>query len=313
METFFKRRTRPRQSSASLAQDLGERSVPYNQLAPPKTMPVTVSTASHGIRNPGAVISAPITNPTLTSNGTEINKFNQGRQRTERERAYLDAGITLFPPGSPSTSVSTADSSTLYGDSEIPSNKHTTRAFRQSGSGSSLTDFGVPSPTSPTSRHRTLMPDHNATIRPTSTMTTSTSRSDKLTSLYSGLTSPEYSSKHLSTLSQHLSRLNPSEEFFFPRPNDDNEIQAMFDEVIRKRDIPKMPVMSAEQMWSVVYNDAHMAWKDLRTQEQQARTGHPGQPTQGTPQWYIKKFLDKTITPKQATGLEVTLRTGQMQ
>ena len=86
METFFKRRTRPRQSSASGTQDLG--SVPYNQLAPPKTMPVTVSTASHGIRNnPAAVISAPITNPTLTANGTEINKFAQGRTRSEDRKS----------------------------------------------------------------------------------------------------------------------------------------------------------------------------------------------------------------------------------
>ncbi len=286
METFFKRRTRPRQSSAStLGQDLGERSVPYNQLAPPKTMPVTVSTASHGIRtNPGAVISAPITNPTLTTNGTEINKFNQVRQRSERERVYLDAGMNAYAPGSPSTSVSTADSSTIFGDSEVPSNKHTTRAYRQSGSGSSLTDFGVPSPTSPNGRHRTLIADHNATIRPSSTLTTSTSRSDKRASQYSSLTSPEFSSRHLSTLSQHLSRLAPTEEFVFPRPDSEAEIRIMFEDVIRKRDIPTLPNLGVDQMWSVVYNDAHMAWKDMKQNEQQARNTHPGQPVQGTPE-----------------------------
>lgn len=317
METFFKRKTRPRQSSGSaLGQDLGERSVPYSQLAPARNIPVAVSTVSHGMRsNLGPVISAPITNPTLTPNGTELNKFAQSRTRTERERVYLDAtGASPYAPGSPSASVSTADSSTIYSDSEAISTKRPVRAYRQSGSGSSLTDFGVPSPTSPNGRHRPLLADPNATIRPTSTMTTSTSRSEKRVSQYTGLASPEFSNRHLSTISQHLSRLVSSEEFVFNRPESDEEIRRMFEDVIRSRGShDKIPNLGVDQMWGMVYNDAHMTWKEMRNQEEQAKKTTPGQPVQGTPEWYIRKFLDRTMTPKQATGLEVTLRTGQLQ
>ena len=123
MDTFFgKKKNRPRQSSAS-TNELSERSVPYHKLGPPSRSPVTVNTVSQGLRsNPGAVISAPMTNPTLTADGTELNKFAMAKQRADRERVYRDAS-PFGRPGSPSTSISTADSSTLYNDSESSASK----------------------------------------------------------------------------------------------------------------------------------------------------------------------------------------------
>lgn len=67
----------------------------------------------------------------------------------------------------------------------------------------------------------------------------------------------------------------------------------------------------------MVYNDEHLRWKEERAREEQSRrqkeTGQPAQIMSESPEWYIQKFLDKTITPKQASGLLVSLRSKQMR
>src|SRR6266508_6141311 len=98
MDTFFGlRKNRPRQSSVS-AQDLNERSVPYDKTVPARS-PIEVATVNQGIRG----ISAPNTNPSLTVSGTEMNMF--------RVRRMDD---------SPTTSLSTPDSSTIYDETAGP-------------------------------------------------------------------------------------------------------------------------------------------------------------------------------------------------
>src|SRR4051794_1025892 len=109
METFFRKKGRPRQTSAS-GQDLNERSVPYDKLGSSGRSPSAGHSVPQGLRGT-SFISAPITNPTLTSDGTELNVFTVGRQRLDRDRE------DRARPKSPSTSISTADSSTLYSDS----------------------------------------------------------------------------------------------------------------------------------------------------------------------------------------------------
>ena len=196
MDSFFgKKKSRPRGSSIS-GGGLEERSVPYNKLAPPPRSPVTVNTVSQGLRsNPTAVISAPITNPGLTATGTEMNKFTQSRTRSERERAYREgAGINPYGnrPGSPSMSVYTADSSTIYNGSDAASTKASARKVRQSGSNASMSDFVLGSPTSPGMRHRTLQPD-TTPVRPSSTHS-----SNRLSMLAPSIISSDSHSRHLS-------------------------------------------------------------------------------------------------------------------
>ena len=62
------------------------------------------------------------------------------------------------------------------------------------------------------------------------------------------------------------------------------------------------------------WSDEQLKWKEERQREEQIRKqpSNPGQ-LEGTPEWYIKKFLDKTITPKQATGLSVSLRSNDIE
>ncbi|THH29601.1 hypothetical protein EUX98_g4591 [Antrodiella citrinella] len=318
MDTFFgkKKKERPRQSSVSTnASDERLVSVPYHKLGPPSKSPVTVNTVSQGLRaNPGAIISAPMTNPSLTTKGTDLNVNRIMRQRSERDRAYRDAtGNTAYPrPNSPSTSISTADSSTLYNDSE-GSSKANARRVRQSESGSSLNDFGIP-PTSPSPRQRALMAGESlATVRPSSSVTTTTSRASNYTS---SLTSPDSHHRHLS-ITSHLARLIP-EEFNFPRPTNDEEIEVLFENVWRERQLGEQPSLSLEQKWNMVLSNERMLWEESKKKEEQARKQlESGQAVQiiqqETPEWYIKKFMDKTITAKQAGALQVSLRSNKVE
>lgn len=67
----------------------------------------------------------------------------------------------------------------------------------------------------------------------------------------------------------------------------------------------------------MVYNDEHIRWKEEKTREDQTKrqneTGQPASIVESTPEWYIKKFLDKTITSKQAGSLLVSLRSKELR
>ena len=60
-----------------------------------------------------------------------------------------------------------------------------------------------------------------------------------------------------------------------------------------------------------------MRWGEERRREEQARrqndTGQAAAFSEGTPEWYIKKFMDRTITPKQASSIQVSLRSKEMR
>jgi len=91
----------------------------------------------------------------------------------------------------------------------------------------------------------------------------------------------------------------------------------LFENVKLTRAQGELPNLPIEQKWHMVYNDEHLRWKEERAREEQSRrqkeTGQPAQIIVESPEWYIQKFLDKTITPKQAGGLQVSLRSNQMR
>lgn len=307
MDTLFgRKRPRPRQSSVS-GQDLGERSIPYDKLALPPRSPVPVATVNQGFRG----ISAPSTNPALTFSGNELNKYAMQRSKAERERIH-DLHVS-GRPGSPSTSISTADSSTLY-DESLPSSKyapHTPSSSRirlsetptpSSAQSPNTTDFG----------HFSTNSSNNSTMRPLSSVTTRSETSR--TSKYSPSTS---SSDAHHSLFYHSRSNYASDTFHFPRPETDEEIEELFENVRRTRTQGDLPNLTIEQKWHMVFNDEHLRWKEERVREEQSRrqkeTGQPAQIMAESPEWYIQKFLDKTITPKQAGGLHVSLRSKEMR
>lgn len=310
MDSFFGRKKgRTRQSSVSV-QDLNEHSIPYDKLAPPPRSPLPVGTVNQGFRG----ISAPNTNPALTVAGTELNKYAMQKSKAERERVYEQHGFG-GRPGSPSTSISTADSSTLYDDSlpssssrHLPQTPQSSRVRLSEASTSSgtrsphLLDFGhiLNNGSSSTS-----------TMRPTST-TTTRSEASRASKYASSLSS---SDTHQS-LFYHNRSNNHSESFHFPRPDTDEEIEVLFENVKRTRDLGELPDLPIEQKWHMVYNDEHIRWNEERQRDersrQQSETGQPGAIVPESPEWYLKKFLDKTITPKQAGSLLVSLRSNKI-
>jgi cytokinesis protein len=310
METIFgKKKSRPRLSSAS-AQEL--HSLPYDKL--PQGPPIPVG------RPAGAsTISAPITNPTLTTNGTALNHYTTQRTRAEREHTYGSTNAsTRSSSPNPNASLVTYDSSTLYNESADSSSNPPTssaaRKLRQSGSSSTAserrsqsshdsTQTLPPIPASPLSTH---LSDTSASLRP---MSSSTTRSDNRSSRYTTLSDP-----HLSHSHHHLRfhRHGTVDDFKFPRPHDDAEIEALFENIVRTRDLENLPPLTIDQKWNIVESDERIRWKDEKTREEQARKvpeqSRPGMIEERSPEWYLRKFLDRSITPKDASGLLVSLR-----
>ena len=304
MDTFFNRkRQRPRNSSVS-AQDLAD-SVPYDKLPSVTRTPIAVGTVSQGLRGgpTTSVISAPLTNPTLTAIGTDLNLNYQNLHRTRLEREKVVAAPT---PARPDSSFSTADSSTLYNESvasvpgkrpktptshKLRKSEASTSSGRKSPSGSEFSS--APIPASPSVASTVLRALH-AQDNP-SRFSSSTSHSDS----------------HTTNLS-HIFHKPHTDEFSFPRPENDEDIENLFARVAFQRDLPNVDNLTITQKWNIVYAAEQVRWQEERSRGEQARKqGDAGQATlsgEGSPEWYIRKFLDGTITAKQASSVWVSLR-----
>lgn len=154
----------------------------------------------------------------------------------------------------------------------------------------------------------------NATVRPTST---ATARSDATrSSKYSSSLGLSDSRSHYSQTSLHpLHRHGVHDDFEFPRPSND-EVEALFEHVRQTRDLGAMPDLNIDRKWQIVYNDEHIRWKDEKKLEETRKYQDAGQTydsvAKESPEWYIKKFLDKSITVKQVSSLHVSLRTSEL-
>lgn len=161
--------------------------------------------------------------------------------------------------------------------------------------------------TSPDATERTLRPLSYASIA-----TSRSGESSRQSRLSPTLSPLEVQHPHLSSISSHLHRLAPAEEFFFPRP-DDEQIEAMVQNIMLSRGLEDLPSLTMDQKWSMVWSDEQLKWKEERQREEQIRKQPSNGQLEGTPEWYIKKFIDKTITPKQAGSLSVSLRSNHVE
>lgn len=73
--------------------------------------------------------------------------------------------------------------------------------------------------------------------------------------------------------------------------------------------------LDLETKWKLVYNHEQIQWQEERRNATQAkRATMQGQLpstslSKDSPEWYLKKFVDQTITSKQCVSLVVSLRT----
>lgn len=116
--------------------------------------------------------------------------------------------------------------------------------------------------------------------------------------------------------------------FILPRPSDDRVIEAHFIELMHKRGWHNLPEQARRQMmayppakkWTLVHQDKLTEWQGEQRRRQTARPqttfGPDGSPNivarseeEDSPEWYVRKVMDDSITAKQLGSLSVSLRT----
>lgn len=148
------------------------------------------------------------------------------------------------------------------------------------------------------------------------TLTTSHSDRNNLT--------PSGSSSRLSTATTGTMPTVP--EQYLARPRDDRIVDQLFLELMQKRGWQNLPEQAKRQMlaypaskkWTLVHQDRLTELQGEQKRRQNARQthGHDGPvgileraDEEGSPEWYVKKVMDDTITSKQLASLSVSLRT----
>ena len=134
----------------------------------------------------------------------------------------------------------------------------------------------------------------------------------------------------------------PSEEFHFPRPQD-AEVEDLFRHLLEDRDLDashsQVPSISSrnsvasisqsnvakttaslpmETKWQMVESDARARWdqaKELRRKEEEilrsgkAKKGTGNVHAKNSPEWFLKKVLNGTLTTQHLATLNISLRT----
>lgn len=116
---------------------------------------------------------------------------------------------------------------------------------------------------------------------------------------------------------------------------EDAEVERLFAELMDKRDFLNVPGgnlsdelketarrnmlgFNVDKKWTLVYNDKLTEWHADKERERNRRhhagsggnSGGQGMViTRNSPEWFIKKFMDGTVTTKHIESLAVTLRT----
>lgn len=134
-------------------------------------------------------------------------------------------------------------------------------------------------------------------------------------------------STHSGWTAQHASGFNSTTSFtpagfYLPKPQSDGEIEQMFLQLMHKRGWQNLPEQAKRQMmayapakkWTLVHQDKLTEWQGEQKRREQARhTGTVHGPisrdVDGTPEWYVKKIMNNTITAKELQSLSVSLRT----
>jgi cytokinesis protein len=105
------------------------------------------------------------------------------------------------------------------------------------------------------------------------------------------------------------------DDFHYPRPEKDEEIEALFERVRARLGINDSSNITMEQKWQIVHQDEQARYREERKKQHDIKrltaTGLPvGQVVaKDSPSWYLKKFMEQAVTPKHVQSLAVSLRT----
>jgi cytokinesis protein len=123
------------------------------------------------------------------------------------------------------------------------------------------------------------------------------------------------------TQSQLSSQSQAALEQYLTRPKDDRMVDQLFLELMQKRGWQHLPEQAKRQMlayppakkWTLVHQDRLTELQGEQKRRQNARlTSGYDAPTradeEGSPEWFVKKVMDDTITSDQLAGLTVNIR-----
>ncbi|KAL2809259.1 armadillo-type protein [Aspergillus granulosus] len=102
---------------------------------------------------------------------------------------------------------------------------------------------------------------------------------------------------------------------YLKRPDDDRVVHQLFLELMDRRGWKDLPEQAQRQMlsypatkkWTLIHQDRLSELQDKR--EGPIYHGYGGPTQEGSPEWYIKKILDDSITAKDLNSLAVSLQT----
>lgn len=334
MDSIFGRKKANRNRVTSLSNDpeLDERAIPYDKLTSFGRPPIPVSPSG---RPTASMISAPMTNPTLTAEGTDLNIHGgllRDRRRTP-ESSVTDgdwSGTTLATNGAgPSRNTITSesrvslntvssggsrskerrretDNSSVVSGTTSYSTHHTPGSPTKSGNTGDFGNLSPPSSPRPASNHR---PTSSATLK---------SDFYRLSAAAAAKYGPSFATA-ASDFGSHLAHIHlphrNNEEFVFPRPENPHDIETMFAQVKATRGMPENFNPNLDAKWTLVYQHELSRWEDERRKMSEAKRQTalgvvPGNSySKDSPEWYLKKFMDMTINAKHVASLAVSLRT----
>jgi cytokinesis protein len=169
-----------------------------------------------------------------------------------------------------------------------------------------------------------------ATERSSVFSSASTSRPAATTSPSTSILSPPLHGSgresHRLTKLPHFSPSIVPDSFTIQKPTDDRIIEEQFLQLMQKRGWHNLPDQARRQMmayptakkWTLVHQDRLTELQGEQKRRNTFRqTGQFGTAMEmlanaeeeGTPEWYVKKVMDNTISPKQLASLAVSLRT----
>lgn len=118
-----------------------------------------------------------------------------------------------------------------------------------------------------------------------------------------------------------------SDNFYFPKPDDDNVIEQMFLQLMHKRGWHNLPEQARRQMiaykpdkkWTLLHQDRLAEWQGEQKRRMTARVSQFAtadittySDEEGTPEWYVRRVMEDKLDAKGMGSLEVNLRTQQI-
>jgi len=157
---------------------------------------------------------------------------------------------------------------------------------------------------------------------PSNSTQSSDPRSSDQLSIYSSLSSATRNSMlsvapTVAEIMQFPAHSGSMTEFHMERPEDDAIVEKMFYELMIKRGYMNLPepakrVLMAKPTsgkWLMIYQDKLGDWQTEQKRRAAASSSSGKDLDEDSPQWYVKKIMEGTITTKQLASLSVSLRT----